>query len=85
LWFAIVCLALVLWVNQRTFTAVANVVVAGVVWYLIKGAGLLRHPFDPIGTSDSSFYQILYLALVAVILAMAVLLARQLEASQANR
>jgi hypothetical protein len=79
LWFSLVCLVLVLWVNQRIFTAVANVIVAGAVWFLIKGAGLLRHPFDPIGTSNSSFYQAIYLVLVAVILAMAVLLARWLH------
>jgi hypothetical protein len=85
LWFSITCLALVLWVNQRPFTAVANVIVAGAVWFLIKGAGLLRHPFDPIGTSNSSFYQMLYLILVAIILAMAVFLARWLQTRRANR
>jgi Na+/citrate or Na+/malate symporter len=76
LWFCIACLLLVKWMNNATFTAFTNIVVAGAVWFLIKGAGLLRHPFDPIGGSNSLQYQVLYLALVAAVLAFAAVAAR---------
>lgn len=67
-WLSLACLVLVLWVNQRTFTGLANLVVAGLSWGLIKGATLVRHPFDPLGSSNVVLYQTLYLAMVAVLL-----------------
>lgn len=67
-WLSIACLLLVLWVNQRIFTGLANLIVAGLSWGLIKGATLVRHPFDPLGTSNVMIYQLLYLAMVAVLL-----------------
>ncbi len=76
LWFSIACLLLVKWMNHPTFTAFANIVVAAAVWFLIKGAGLLRHPFDPIGGSNSLYYQVLYLSLLVAVLAFAALIAR---------
>ncbi len=71
LWFSLACLLLVRWMNHPTFTAVANIVAAGAVWFLIKGAGLLRHPFDPIGGSNSLTYQVIYWLLVVTVLAAA--------------
>ena len=76
LWFSIACLLLVKWMNHPTFTAFANIVIAGAVWFLIKGAGLLRHPFDPIGGSNSLYYQVLYILLVVAVLAFAAVAAR---------
>lgn len=76
LWFSIACLVLVKWMNHPTFTAFANIVIAGAVWFLIKGAGLLRHPFDPIGGSNSLYYQVLYILLVVAVLAFAAVAAR---------
>jgi len=67
-WLSLACLMLVLWVNQRIFTALANIIVAGLSWGLIKGATLVRHPFDPLGTSNVILYQLLYVAMVAVLL-----------------
>lgn len=75
LWFCIACLLLVHWMKHPVFTALTNIVAAGAVWYLIKGAGLLRHPFDPIGDSDSFTYQVLYWLLVMVIVAAGALFA----------
>jgi hypothetical protein len=75
LWFSVACLLLVYWMNHPTFTAFANIVIAGAVWFLIKGAGLLRHPFDPIGDSNSLLYQGLYWLLVLTVLGMAAILA----------
>lgn len=71
LWFCLVCLLLVHWMKHPVFTALTNIIAAGAIWYLIKGAGLLRHPFDPIGDSNSFTYQVLYWLLVATVLAIA--------------
>lgn len=71
LWFSIAALLLVRWVGSGLFTALANVAVAVVTWMLIRGAGIIRHPFDPIGTSGSQLYGLIYWLLVLVIAAMA--------------
>lgn len=68
LWLAVTCFLLVRWLSHRIFTGVANLVVAGFSWGLIKGATLVRHPFDPLGTSNSSTYQLLYGGMVVVLL-----------------
>lgn len=68
LWFSVVSLILTWWVANQTFTALANMVVAGVAWMLVKGATIFRHPFDPIGTSGSSLYQWLFPVLAIVLL-----------------
>ncbi len=68
LWLAVGCLVLVHWMQHRIFTGLANLVVAGFSWGLIKGATLVRHPFDPLGTSNSNTYQLLYTLTVAVLL-----------------
>lgn len=71
LWLAIACLLLVLWLQHRLFTGITNLIVAGLTWGLIKGASLVRHPFDPLGSSNSFTYQALYVAMVLVLLVMA--------------
>ena len=71
LWLASACLVLVLWLRQRFFTGITNLIVAGLSWGLIKGASLVRHPFDPLGSSNSLTYQALYVAMVVVLLVMA--------------
>jgi hypothetical protein len=76
LWFCIACLLLVKWMNHPTFTAFANIVIAGAVWFLVKGAELLRHPFDPIGGSNSLYYQGLFIALIVAVLACGAIVAR---------
>ena len=79
LWFSVVSLVLTWWVGNRTFTALANIVVAGVAWFLVKGATIFRHPFNPIGTSGSSFYQWLFPILLIVILLLGLEVARLLH------
>lgn len=81
-WLALACLLLTRWVNQRSFTALANIAVAGVSWGLIKGATLVRHPFDPIGSSNVLLYQALYSAMVIMLLVMGWQFARWLQHSQ---
>lgn len=72
--FSIAALLIVLWVNSRIFTGLTNVLVAVVSWLLVRGASILRHPFDPIGTSGSSTYALLYWLMVAALLVLAGLL-----------
>jgi hypothetical protein len=71
LWLSAACLTLVLWIDHRLFTGITNLVVAGLSWGLIKGATLVRHPFDPLGTSNAITYQAMYVAMVVVLLVMA--------------
>jgi hypothetical protein len=78
LWFSLTCLLLVMWMSNRYFTAVVNLIVTGVAWTLIRGASIIRHPFDPIGTSGSNTYEVLYWVMVAALLLLAVLLVRWL-------
>lgn len=72
---ALACLALAGWVRDRVFTALVNVVSAGAVFYLVKGANVVRHPLDPIGESPSLLYRLAFPALFVIVLAMAALLA----------
>lgn len=76
---SIAALLIVLWVNSRLFTGLANMLVAVVSWLLVRGASILRHPFDPIGESGSSTYALLYWLMVAALLALAGLLVWGLE------
>jgi hypothetical protein len=64
------------WVNDRTFTAVFNVILAVATWLLIKGATLVVHPFDPIGTSSSSTYKGFFVALLVLVTLLTVQLTR---------
>jgi hypothetical protein len=70
LWLTVACLLLVLWLRHRLFTGLTNIVVAALSWGLIRGATLVRHPFDPLGTSNSFTYRGMYLAMVVALLIM---------------
>lgn len=70
LWFSIACLLLAVWIGHQVFAAVINLIVMGVTWTLIRGATMIRHPFDPIGASGSGTYQTLYWVMVAALLAL---------------
>ncbi len=79
LWFSIACLLLVLWMGNRYLSAAVNVLVTIVAWTLIQGASIIRHPFDPIGSSGSNTYQMLYWVMVAALALLSVLLVRWLH------
>lgn len=79
LWFTVACLGLALWVGHRTFTAAVTILAAIVAWVLVRGAILLRHPFDPIGTSSSNTYLTLYWVMVVALLVLAAILVRWLH------
>ena len=72
-------LLLALWVNHRQFTAVVNVVMAVLAWSLAKGAVTVRHPFNPIGSSDSTVFKGLFAIIALVIMLMALQLTRWLH------
>ena len=72
---ALACLALAGWVRDRVFTALVNVISAGAVYYLVKGANIVRHPLDPIGDSPSLMYRLAFPTLLLLVLAMTALLA----------
>ena len=81
-WLGVACLVLVLWLDHRIFTGLTNLSVAILSWGLIRGATLIRHPFDPLGSSNSFLYQGLYAAIVLVLLLLAWQAVRWLYASR---
>ncbi len=62
--------------QQRLFTASLNIVLAIAAWGLVKSAGILRHPFNPIGSSDSPVFKTVYAVLGVIMLLMTIQLTR---------
>ena len=56
------------WLADARFRAALNILTAVIAWVLVKGASLLRHPFDPIGTSDSRLFQAYFGAIFLLLL-----------------
>ena len=77
--FALAALVLTWWVGDALFTALLNVVTEGVVWYLVKGAVVVRHPLIPLGPSTSDVFRVYALALLAIALGLTALLAWRLH------
>lgn len=71
-------LSLTAWVDERRFTGSANVIMAGLAWWLIQSAASVRHPLNPIGRSESMAFKLAFAALVGLLLLNAVQLARWL-------
>jgi hypothetical protein len=72
---AAVVLALVAWlVDHGGFTAVVNLIMGVVPWVVVRQAGVIRHPVDPIGGSGSAVIQGFYLLIVITVAALAVTL-----------
>ena len=78
-------LTLALWVNDRRLTAAVSIVIAVLTWMLTKGAINIRHPFDPIGSSDSAVFRWFFAAISATILLIAFQVARWLCVVQKKR
>ena len=51
-------------VDHPRFTAAANLVLGGLVWWLTQRAAIIRHPLNPIGESDSAAIKGFYVALL---------------------
>lgn len=61
-------------VANRDFTAVVSVLMGIVPWIVVKQAGVMRHPVDPIGGSESAtiqtFYALILLTVVGLTLTL---------------
>ena len=61
-------------VGLRDFTAMVNVVMGIVPWILVRRAEALRHPLDPIGSSQSASIQVFFVLIVAAVAGLALTL-----------
>ncbi|HHB90555.1 MAG TPA: hypothetical protein ENK60_04535 [Anaerolineae bacterium] len=62
-------LAVAWWVNQPKFTAIAILLFAFILLFLVRTTGLIRHPANPVGESSSQVLPLFYLAaLVSAVL-----------------
>lgn len=71
-----VFLVLSLWVDRPRFTAFANVLMGFTTWVLVKTARLLRHPDNPIGTSDHAEFKLVFTLILVVALLSGIQFAR---------
>jgi len=65
-------LILTLWVHHKIFTAMINIIMALLAWFLVKRAVIVQHPFDPIGTSDSAAFKIYFILVFVIVILAAV-------------
>jgi hypothetical protein len=61
-------------VGNRDFSALVNLLMGIVPWVVVRQAGIIRHPVDPIGSSNSTSIQIFYLLIVVTVAGLAVTL-----------
>ena len=61
-------------VGSRDFTAIVNIVMAVLTWFVIRQAEVIRHPVNPIGSSDSDTIQVFYLLIVMTVAGLAAIL-----------
>ena len=73
---ALLFFALVVWIKSERFTAGANIVLGAIAFWLTKATGVIRHPLDPIGSSDSIFFKILFIFIFALTILLAIQLSR---------
>ena len=58
-------------IDHRDLTALTNLIMGIVPWIVVRQAGVIRHPVDPIGGSESTAIQSYYLLIVLTIGALA--------------
>ena len=76
---------LVAWmVKDSRFTAFAAALLDVAVIWMAANTGVLRHPLDPIGSSPSITFQLVYLALLAPIVGSMALVAWRLSAEESH-
>jgi hypothetical protein len=69
---AAVVLYIVVWlVDHDGFAAIVNIIMGVVPWVVVRQAGVIRHPVDPIGGSESAAIQGFYLLIVITVIALA--------------
>ena len=75
----VVFFVLTQWVEDERFAAAVSIVMAVVAWWLTQGAGTIRHPLNPIGSSGSWMFKGLYGAMLVVVAIIALQAARWLR------
>jgi len=60
----VVFLVLVWWINQPKFTAIALIIFAFILLFLVRSTSLIRHPANPIGESPDRILPMIYLGIV---------------------
>jgi hypothetical protein len=61
-------------VDHRDFTALINLLMGILPWVVVRQAGVVRHPVDPIGGSGSAAIQGFYLLIVLTVAGLAITL-----------
>ena len=74
----IVFLMLTLWINDHRFTAVVNIVMGVMAWVVMKSAVNVRHPTDPIGSSNSVAFKLIYNLILVMVMVMTIQVGRWL-------
>ncbi|NNE45668.1 MAG: hypothetical protein HKN37_03310 [Rhodothermales bacterium] len=64
----LVLLLLVLWIKQHRFTGLVNAVLAVFAWLTVMQATSVQHPENPVGSSPSIVFQVIFVALVGVLI-----------------
>ena len=75
----ILAAAVILWVvgrlvGQPVFTAVINLLMGIAPWIAVRRAGVIRHPVDPIGSSNSVAMQGAFLLIMLAVIGLAAVL-----------
>jgi len=73
---AVLLLFLVNWIKNQRFTAFANLMMAVFAWGLTKQAGIVQHPLNPIGESNSASLKVYLLIMMILVLLLAVQISR---------
>ncbi len=60
----VVFLVVVWWINQPKFTAIALIVFAFILLFLVRSTSLIRHPANPISDSPDRILPLIYLGIV---------------------
>lgn len=69
--------------KDHRFTAAAALLLAVAVAFLVGRTGVLRHPLDPIGSSPSTLFRLVYLLLLIPVVGSMFLIAWRLAQSKA--
>jgi hypothetical protein len=74
--FAVVFLAISIWIRHIYFSAILNIFLTGIVLYLSLTTVNIRHPGNPIGDSGSVIYMILFYVMLFLVVLFAIQLNR---------
>jgi hypothetical protein len=81
---AVVLAIMVRLVRHPDFTALVNLLMGVVSWLVVRQAGVIRHPVDPIGGSGSAAIQVFYVLIVLTVAGLAATLVAWLWTRESN-